>query len=361
MFSIIRSCIIPLFIYSLAVANTDMRLESVNQPVSPDLFGELVDVVTLGYLHWNQESGDVIDPDDDANDIDNNFGEHGGFVDSPEFTTYGSGNVAEEFVYVCGDGTTGWNFAVSGPGEYILVTRLWRELRERTDIVISYNSGDRWIDLPVVDDIQHHRADSPQIKLTTHLIPSSDTLESSVTIVGPNEDAVRSIRRINACWQFRKSDSFGNQGHFVRDFVNRCFIYTDKGFMRMADTKRFPDTRRPPDHEYNSPPWVQRYIPIWKEHPGQPEASWGNSKDRPVYSLVGIVSRDGKSLAAWGCYQCDGIGQGWHDCLHLLPDLSLDYDGEKNRIASRSVFYFMENAPDKLLARYRADFSPVDR
>jgi hypothetical protein len=51
----------------------------------------------------------------------------------------------------------------------------------------------------------------------------------------------------------------------------------------------------------------------------------------------------------------------WHDCLHLLPDLSLDYDGEKNQIASRSVFCFMENDPDKLLARYRADFSPVDR
>jgi hypothetical protein len=69
----------------------------------------------------------------------------------------------------------------------------------------------------------------------------------------------------------------------------------------------------------------------------------------------------GKHLAAWGCCQCDGIGQGWHDCLHLLPDLSLDYDKDKNRIASRSVFYFMENDPDKLLAKYRADFSPVDR
>ena len=209
--------------------------------------------------------------------------------------------------------------------------------------------------------LKHHRADNSQIELTTHLVPSLDTVVSSIAVTGPDEDGVQSVRRVNACWQFRNSDSFGNREHFVRDFVNRCFVYTDKGFTRMTDTERFPDTRRPPDHEYNSPPWVQRYVPIWKEHPGQPEASWGVSTDRPVYSLVGAVSRDGRHLAAWGCYQCDGIGQGWHDCLHLLPDLSLDYDREKNRIASRSVFYFMENDPDKLLAKYRADFSPVDR
>lgn len=208
--------------------------------------------------------------------------------------------------------------------------------------------------------LKHRHADNPQIELTTQLIPSSDTVESLVTVTGPDEGSVRSIRRVNACWQFQNSDSFGNHGHFVRDFVNRCFLYTNRGFVRMTDTKRFPDTRRPSDHEYNSPPWVQRYVPVWEEHPGQPKASWGVSTDRPVYSLVGAVSRDGEHLAAWGCYQCSGIGQGWHDCLHLLPELSLDYDGETNRIASRSVFYFMENDPDKLLARYKADFDPVE-
>jgi len=207
--------------------------------------------------------------------------------------------------------------------------------------------------------LKHRRSDNPRIELTTHLMPSSDTVVSSIMVTGPDENSVRSVRRINACWQFRNSDSFGNRGHFVRDFVHRCFIYTDKGFTRMTDTQRFPDTRRPPEHEHNSPPWVQRYVPVWEEHPGQPEAGWGVSSDRPVYSLVGVVSKDGKHLAAWGCYQCSGIGQGWHDCLHLLPDLSLDYDAETNKIVSRSVFYFMENDPDKLMARYKADFSPV--
>jgi len=155
----ILSCIISVCICSLAVANAGLGQESINQFVSPDFFGELVDVVTPGYLHWSRESGDIVDPDDDRNDIDNNFGEHGGFVDNPEFsskvTTYGSGNVAKEFAYVYGDSTVGWNLEVPGPGQYVLVTRLWRELRERTDIVISYDSGDKWIDLPVVEDVQH--------------------------------------------------------------------------------------------------------------------------------------------------------------------------------------------------------------
>jgi len=208
--------------------------------------------------------------------------------------------------------------------------------------------------------LKHRHGDNPKIELTTHLIPSADTVESVVTVTGPDESAVRSVRTVNACWQFRNSESFGNRGHFVRDFVNRCFIYIDRGFVRMTETERFPDTRRPATHEYNSPPWVQNYYPVWEKHPGQPEAGWGVSSDRPIYSLVGCVSRDGKHLAAWGCYQCLHIGQGWHDCLHLLPDLRLDYDEKTNRIVSRCKYYFVENDPDGLLKRYRQDFAPVE-
>ena len=106
--------------------------------------------------------------------------------------------------------------------------------------------------------LKHRRSNNPavhevtarsQIELTTHLMPSSDRVVSSIMVTGPDENSVRSVRRINACWQFRNSDSFGNRGHFVRDFVNRCFLYTDKGFVQMTDTQRFPDTRRPPEHE----------------------------------------------------------------------------------------------------------------
>lgn len=208
--------------------------------------------------------------------------------------------------------------------------------------------------------LKHRHAEKPEVELRTHLIPSSETVVSLATITGPDERAVRSIRALNACWQFRPSNSFGNRGHFVRDFVNRCFLYTSKGFQWLTDTQRYPDTRRGPDDEKNSPPWVQRYCPLWEEHPGQPQAGWGVSSDRPAYSLVGAVSRDGKHLAAWGTRQCIGIGQGWHDCLHLLADLQLDYDTQRNQIVSRNVFYFTENDPVALLERYKSDFNPVE-
>ena len=153
------SHVISVWVFVFVISGISFGQDHMNQLVSPDLFGELVDIVTPGYLHWNQESGGVVDPDGDENDIDNNFGEHGGFVDSPEFsskvTTYGSGNVAEELVYVYGDRTVGWNFEVPELGQYILVTRLWRELRKRTDIAISYNSSGEWVDLPVVEDVQY--------------------------------------------------------------------------------------------------------------------------------------------------------------------------------------------------------------
>jgi len=77
------SCVISVWIFSFVVSGISFGQESVNWLVSPDLFGELVDIITPGYLHWNRESGDVVDPDNDRNDIDNNFGEHGGFVDRP--------------------------------------------------------------------------------------------------------------------------------------------------------------------------------------------------------------------------------------------------------------------------------------
>ncbi len=152
-------CIALVWIFSIVVSGVSLGQESVNQLVSPDLFGELVDIVTPGYLHWSHESGDAVDPHADRKDIDNNFGEHSGIIDKPEFSSkskrYGQGNVDEEFVYIYGDRTVQWEFGVPDAGQYILATRLWRELRERTDMVFSYRSNGEWIDLPVVEDIQH--------------------------------------------------------------------------------------------------------------------------------------------------------------------------------------------------------------
>jgi len=131
----------------------------VNQAVSPDLFGELVDAVTAGYLHWSKATGDTVDPDQDAQDLDNSFGEHSGAVTAPSFssraTAYGQGSVAEESTYAYGRNTVSWTFRVPGAGRYVLATRLWRELPEPTTAVISYRAGDRWVDLPPIGKLDH--------------------------------------------------------------------------------------------------------------------------------------------------------------------------------------------------------------
>ncbi len=133
--------------------------DAVNRLVSPDLFGELVDMVAPGYLHWSRASGDTVDPQGDRDDLDNSFGDHAGAVDTATFSSqakaYAQGSVAEEAAYAYAGNTIRWEFRVAGPGQYVLVTRLWRELQQRTSAVISYRSGEKWVDLPAVEDIGH--------------------------------------------------------------------------------------------------------------------------------------------------------------------------------------------------------------
>ena len=141
------------------------------------------------------------------------------------------------------------------------------------------------------------------------------------------------------------------------DFVSRCFLFTDKGLEWMPDTSRYPDERKPPEDERNSPPWTQIYIPGWTDHPGHDEQGIGISDDRPTQSLTGCVSRDRTRLVGWGCRKAIRIGQAWFDCLHMPPDLSEDYDVIRNRVVSRARLYFMDNDPDALLDRYLANFA----
>ena len=195
-------------------------------------------------------------------------------------------------------------------------------------------------------------------EVETKLVPSVGAVDWYVTVTGPTPEAVKAIGSVNGCWQLRRAPGFQSvKDQFVESFVNQCFIYTAQGFAFLKDTERFLDTRRPATDRTNSPPWVQIYVPAWRKHPGQPAAFWGNSTDQPIYSIAGEVSRDMKYLAAWGCKRSNSIGQGWHDCLHIGPDLRLDYDEKTNRTVSHFKMYFMEFDPEELLKQYKEDFS----
>ena len=131
----------------------------VNAPISPDLFGGLVDIVTPGYQHWNAESGDRVDPTGDGDDFDNNFGEHKGRLDvvklSRKTREYAQGTVDDESVYADSASSLSWVFKVPGGGKYVFATRFWRELQDTTNVQVSYQSRGKWIALPLIEKVEH--------------------------------------------------------------------------------------------------------------------------------------------------------------------------------------------------------------
>lgn len=197
------------------------------------------------------------------------------------------------------------------------------------------------------------------VAVTTSLIPEPGAVRFRVEATGDDPEAVRRWRSVNACWQLHTSEAFGNRGDFFEDFVSRCFIFTLRGLTMLGETNRFPDTRwdrYTTAPERNDPPWVQVYVPVWRRHGGQPEAFWGYSTDRPIYSLIGCISRDGKWLTAWGWPTCSMLSQGWHDCLHATPDFAGCYDEATHTLTCEGRLYFMANDPKALLTRYLTDF-----
>jgi hypothetical protein len=193
--------------------------------------------------------------------------------------------------------------------------------------------------------------------VVSRFVPVDDGLEILVEVSGPKLAAVKAVASLNPCCQFRRSEAFKNQGDYVKDFVARCFVILDDGMRMLKDTRRVPGTRKGKDDKANLPePWIQEYDPSWRKHPGQVRGERGRSLDRPVYPLIGCVSRDGKYLAAIAWPETRSLGQVWHDCLHPRPAIAESFDGRTGRIMSRGRLYFLPNDEAALLSAFRRDF-----
>ena len=215
------------------------------------------------------------------------------------------------------------------------------------------------------------------VKLTTLFKPLPNAIDIIVTAEGSKEDMAKVLPApkdpklldirgsflapgcINPCWQFKKSPTFGcgkDREKYVEDFVARCFVILEDGLTLLKDTNRIPGTR-PDRPRVNQPdPWIQEYVPVWRTHQGQVPGKRGYSTDRPIYPIIGVVSRDGKYLAAIAWPQASTLGQVWHDCVHARPCIAEHYDKNGTRILSRAKMYFMENDGDKLIAAFKKDF-----
>ena len=202
-----------------------------------------------------------------------------------------------------------------------------------------------------------------QATVTSRFEPVDDGVEVRVEVTGSDAESVKAVNALNPCWQLRRSDAFRwrgrgeGRGDYVEDFVARCFVILEGGLTLLKNTRRVPGTRpRKNDPANYAEPWIQEYVPLWRKHPGQVRGNRGYSLDRPVYPLIGCVSRDGRVLAAIAWPETRRLGQVWHDCLHPRSVIGESYDEGTNRIVSRARLYFMPNDEAVLLAAFKRDF-----
>lgn len=219
--------------------------------------------------------------------------------------------------------------------------------------------------------ILRHRAEEfPDLEVTTSFTPCPDGVSQVVTVEGDSEEETRAINQVNPCFQFRQSPAFGQAAggklDYVDDFVARCFVFTDKGLALLKDTQRFPCAMRPSKESgdrfskraNSDRPWIQSYSPAWERLPGASEKRVpGWSSDRITYPIMGVISHDGKYLAAVAWPETWRMNQLWLCCVHPWPCLlTADYDPTTKRRVSRGKLYVLPNDAGMLLERFEKDF-----
>jgi hypothetical protein len=208
-------------------------------------------------------------------------------------------------------------------------------------------------------ELRHRFRDHPEVLLFTTVTPEPGAVE----IAARPELEKSGVGKIpgdlqppNLCWQLKRAAGFASAPDPYPEFVKRCFIFTEKGRTFLDKTTRLQIPCRPPDDQYNNPPWVQMYVGAWQPVPKAPPDCWAAySPDRYTTTVIGAVSRDGKYLAALANDSAPLMCQAWHDCMHNNPQW-LPADGPPERRTWRLKMYVMRNDPKALLARVAKDF-----
>lgn len=162
----------------------------------------------------------------------------------------------------------------------------------------------------------------------------------------------------NLCWQLKAAPGFCRlSDENYPEFVERCFIFTQKGRTFLGNTKRNPIPCRELTDPVNNPPWVQMYVGAWRDKPQVSPTSWAAySEDRFVAPIIGAVSKDGKHLAAIVNDSASTMCQAWHDCMHNNAEWLPADAPPKNQTWTVRV-YAMQNNPFALVEKAAADFT----
>ena len=210
-------------------------------------------------------------------------------------------------------------------------------------------------------ELRHRDRNQPHVLIVTTVSPEPEAVEFVARVEldrenYPDSTMPKNPPGLNLCWQLKRAALFASAPDPYPQFVQRCFIFTSKGMTYLNNTERRKIPCRPPDHEYNNPPWVQMYVGQWQEIPQSGPQSWADySPDQYNTTVIGAVSRQGEFLTALANDSAPLMCQAWHDCMHNNPQwLPLDADTEDRRW--RLKIYAMENDPERLLDRAGEDF-----
>jgi hypothetical protein len=137
-------------------------------------------------------------------------------------------------------------------------------------------------------------------------------------------------------------------GRHQSNYINRAFIFTAKGFTRLADTRRTEEALYRGGQVY-----VPGGIDLDNVNPRP------ISLDQPVNGLIGCISADNRYLLATASDRTHELFEGVYVCLHSDPHVGGLAPGEKKTL--RSKIYLLKNDVAELRRRYERDFGSKPR
>lgn len=177
----------------------------------------------------------------------------------------------------------------------------------------------------------------PQVEVLHEIRAGADEVEFRLTLKN-NGPAFAEVDWFQPCIRVNRFT-----GHTQRDYVGRCFIYTDRGLTWLDRTRRSEDAIYRGGQVY-----VPEGIDLNDVNPRP------LSPDKPVNGLIGCVSADDQWLLATAWDHTQELFQGVIVCIHNDPRVGGLQPGETKQL--RGKLYLMKNRPEELLNRYQRDF-----
>jgi hypothetical protein len=212
-------------------------------------------------------------------------------------------------------------------------------------------------------ELRHRRSKPPHLLVVTSIIPEPGRVRIVARAeLDPGAEGDQQIPEplpaLNICCNARRSrDAFDSHPDPFTEFVTRSFIFTDRGRTFLNDTVRRRLPRAALDDPRNNPPWIQDYSPVWlpTRQPVTGNTWYNCSPDRYTIPVIGVVSRDGRHLAALASDSSNRLCQAWGPCIHNYPAWTPP-DATPAERRWRMNLYIMPNDPDSLLRRVALDF-----